>query len=346
MRIKYHVPEIVIFGAFLSACALIEPEPVTRTFASMGTRTSVTLPGRDADRIAEAEARTREVLGRLEAEMSVYRPDSAVSRLNRLAGSGPTEVPADTLRVLELSREYGRLTGGAFDVTVGPLVRLWRFGKDRPPSIPSDKALAEQRALVDYSKIRLEGRTAFLPQAGMSVDLGGIAKGYAVDQAWLECRGLGLRSFLIDLGGNIRVSGTPGNSTSWNVQIRNPFDTSSTLGTLNLEPGWAVASSGQYERYVVIEGRRYGHIIDPRTGYPAAGLAAVTVVAAEAAIADALSTSLFVLGPRAGAVVLKTTKAEAVFIPDKEPAELWVTPGIEKRLVVAGRGAVRRLPGW
>ncbi len=344
MRIKYYVPEILV--VCLSACALFEPDPVSRSFPSMGTRASVALPGRDADRIAEAEACTKGILSRLEAEMSTYRPDSAVSRLNRLAGDQPLEVPPDTFRVLELSREYGRLTGGAFDVTVGPVVRLWRFGKDRPPSIPSDKALTEQRALVDYAKIRLEGRTAFLPQAGMSVDLGGIAKGYAVDLAWEGCRGLGFQSFLIDLGGNIRVSGRPGSGTSWNVEIRNPFDTSSTLGRLNLESGWAVASSGQYERYIVIEGRRYGHIIDPRTGYPAAGLAAVTVIAADAAIADALSTGLFVLGPRAGVVVLKKTKAEAVFIPDKEPAELWVTPGVEERLVVSGRGVVRRLPGW
>lgn len=346
MRTEYSVLALLVFVCCLGGCAFFEPDPVTESFQSMGTRASVTLAGRDAARMPEARARAKEVLDRLEAEMSVYRLDSAISRLNRLAGTEPMEMPGDSLRLLELSREYGRLTGGAFDVTVGPVVSLWRFGKDRPPAIPSERELTRQRGLVGYAKVRLEGKTAFLPQPGMRVDLGGIAKGYAVDLAWEQVRKLGLAGFLIDLGGNVRVSGRPRRGKGWSIEIRNPFDTSSTLGRLDLQPGWAVATSGQYERFVVIDGRRYGHIIDPRTGYPAVGLAAVTVIADDATVADALSTGLFVLGPRAALPILKETKAEAIFIPEKEPAELWVTPGIEKRLVLTGRGTVGPLPGW
>jgi len=143
-----------------------------------------------------------------------------------------------------------------------------------------------------------------------------------VDLAWEQVRKLCLGCFFIDLGVNVRVSGRPSRGTGWSIEIRNPFDTSSTLGRLDLQSGWAVATSGQYERFVVIDGRRYGHIIDPRTGYPAVGLAAVTVIADDATMADALSTGLFVLGPRAALPILKETRAAAVFIPEKEPAEL------------------------
>ncbi len=336
----------LLFAACLSACSLFEPEPATAGFTTMGTRASVTVPGRDSGQIQQAEKCTKGVMNRLEAEMSVYRPDSALSRLNRLAGKEPSDMPPDTVRLLAIARDYGRLTGGAFDVTVGPLVQLWHFGKGRPPSVPSEEALAERRALVHYADIQLNGQTAFLPRTGMSVDLGGIAKGYAVDVAWEECRKAGLRSFLIDLGGNIRVSGEASRGIDWKVDVRNPFDTSTTLGRLDLGSGWAVASSGQYERFVEIEGRRYGHILDPRTGYPAAGLAGVTVIARDATTADALSTALFVLGPRDSVPVLRKTKAEALFIPDKEPVELWVTPGLEGRLIPSGKSRIRRLPGW
>jgi FAD:protein FMN transferase len=319
----------------LAGCALFDPAPASVSFETMGTQAVLTLAGPEARQLPEAERRVKEVMARLESELSVYQPDSAVSRLNRLAGIEPTEVPEATRRLLDLSRRYGDLTGGAFDVTVGPLLQLWRLGRQRPDSPPDESAIAETLALVDYRQIRLADRTAFLPHAGMSVDFGAIGKGHAVDAAWEECRRLGASNFMIDLGGNIRVAGQASRGTDWNIGIRNPFERNKTIAQVRISPGRAVATSGQYERFVEIEGRRYGHIIDPRTGYPASGLAAVTVLAPEAVTADALSTSLFVLDLEASLTVLQNAHAEALFIPDKEPLELWATPGLASHLVTS-----------
>jgi thiamine biosynthesis lipoprotein len=351
VRSVSHVPGargvVVVLAVLpLVSCSLFEPDPVAARFQSMGTEGTLTVAARDADRLPEAERTVQAVMTRLERELSVYRPDSAVSRLNERAGIEPLEVPPDTLRLLELSKHFGDLTGGAFDVTVGPALGLWRSGAGGLSALPSEQAIGERLALVDYRAIAIDHNRAFLPRRGMSVDLGGIGKGYAVDAAWEACRSLGLSRFMIDLGGNLRASGQPTKDAGWHVAIRNPFDRSASAARLEIPPGWAVATSGQYERFVEIQGRRYGHIIDPRSGYPASGLASVTILAADATTADALSTSLFVLGPKAGAPVLKKMKAAAMLIPEKDPLELWVTPGFEKRLLGSAGLVVRRLPGW
>jgi FAD:protein FMN transferase len=329
---------------WLSGCTLFEFEPVTVSFKVMGTQASLILVGGDSQRIDEAGRRFREVVDEVDAELSVYKPDSVISRLNREAGIKPVEVSPRTLRLLEVAKGYGERTGGAFDVTVGPVLDLWRLDRGHPASLPSEPDLRERLALVDYSRIELGDVSAFLPKQDMSIDLGGIGKGYAVDVAWRECRKQKLTNFMVDIGGNIRVSGEAARRQPWTISIRSPFEKSSTVASLAVPDGWAVASSGQYEQSVWIEGRKYGHIIDPRTGYPASGLAGVTVLAPDAMTADALSTSLFVLGPRQVPALLKETRAEAVFIPDKEPLEVWITQGIAGRLTVRDKGLIRQLP--
>ncbi len=330
----------------LPACALFAPEPASSSFETMGTRATLTVSGKEGDKLPAAVAETKRLMQALDAELSIYRPDSVISRLNAGAGVRPLEVPEHTRRLLELSRVYGELTSGAFDVTVGPVVDLWRPVKGRTPSLPSDEALKDALSRVGFRQIRVTGGSAFLAKPGMRVDLGGIGKGYAVDLAWRECRDLGASDFMFDLGGNIRVSGQAKPGLPWSIAIRDPFDRSANLAKIEMPDEWAVATSGQYERFIQIEGRRYGHIVDPRTGYPAAGVAGVTILAPNATIADALSTGLFVLGPKRSIPILKKTGAEAVFIPDKQPAELWVTPGIQGRLTVLEEAKVQVLPGW
>jgi FAD:protein FMN transferase len=334
---------VVLLSLLLPACSLFDPDPVSVTFQTMGTQATLTVAGSESDKLAEAEHRVREAMTRLDAELSVYQPESAVSRLNRLAGIEPVEMPGSAWRLLELSKQYGNATGGAFDVTIGPLLQVWRQGRGRSASVPSEQAIAEAVSLVDYRQIRLGDNAAFLPRRGMSVDFGAIGKGYAVDAAWEECRRSGASNFMVDLGGNLRVAGHPNRATTWTVAVRNPFDPTSTVARLRIESGRAVATSGQYERFVEAEGRRYGHIIDPRTGYPASGLAAVTVVAPDAVTADVLSTSLFVLGPQAGLPVLRQAGAEALLIPDKEPLELWSTPRLAPHLHTLGRTQINIL---
>ncbi len=329
-----------------AGCLLLEPDPVTVTFKTMGTKAALTLAGRESGQLVAASEQVKQLMRSLEEELSDYRSDSVVSRLNALAGVRPMDVPEHTRRLLELSRHYGEMTGGAFDVTVGPVVQLWRFKPGHPPSIPSEETLKERLALVDYRGIQVEGASALLRSKGMRVDFGGIGKGYAVDRAWEECRARGAVNFMFDLGGNIRVSGEAQHGLPWSVAIRNPFDTSSNLAKVAMPTGWAVATSGQYERYVEIEGHRYGHIIDPRTGFPVAGLASVTVFGPDATTTDALSTGLFVLGLKQSIPVLKKTRVETIFIPDKQPTQLWVTPGIRARLTLIDDVEVQVLPGY
>ncbi|HXK59462.1 MAG TPA: FAD:protein FMN transferase [Acidobacteriota bacterium] len=322
------------------------PDPVSVAFETMGTKAALTLGGRESDQLTAASARVKELMQSLNQELSDYLPDSVVSHLNAFAGIQPIEVPEHTRRLLELSQHYSDLTGGAFDVTVGPVVRLWRSARANRLSIPSEQTIKECLALVDYRRVEIKGRSAFLTKRGMRVDFGAIGKGYAVDRAWEECRALGITSFMFDLGGNIRVSGEAKPGMPWSIGIRDPFETESNLGKIEIPDGWAVATSGQYERFVEIEGRRYGHIIDPRTGFPASGLAGVTVLAPDATTTDALSTGLFILGPAESIPVIRKAQVEAVFIPDKQPTELWVTPGIQPRLTLFRDAKVRILPGW
>ena len=314
------------------ACLLHHSELPSRSFRSMGTMATVTLGAAYSDRIEPVTAHVRAIFDRLDREMSSYRPDSTISVLSKKAGVAPVAVSEDTYRVLSLGQHFGTLSGGAFDITVAPLVRLWGFnGAPVPTALPSEQAIRRRVKLVDYRRLVLRDDTAFLPVKGMAVDVGGIAKGYAVDRAYDYCLNSGTRDFLIDFSGNMRASGRPAWDESWQIGVRDPFDPSRIIGKIALHSGMALATSGSYERFVSIAGERFSHIIDPRTGYPVTGTASATVLCADATTADALSTSFFVAGLKgAGDLLKKVPSVEILIVPDRYPPELWVTPGFAK----------------
>lgn len=322
----------VLLALSAPACFLERTELSSRSFRSMGTVATVTVGNRYAGRIEPVTARVREIFDRLDREMSSYRRDSVISRLGDQSGVAPMAVPQDTCRVLNLSQHFGALSDGAFDVTVAPLVSLWGFnGAPAPDAIPSEQEIRERQKLVGYRRLVLRDGTAFLPVKGMAVDVGGIAKGYAVDRAYDDCLSQGIRDFLIDFSGNIRASGRPAWEEKWEVGVRDPLDRSRIIGKIALPGGMALATSGSYERFVNIANERFSHIIDPRTGYPVGGTASVTVLSADATAADALSTSFFVVGLKgAGELLKKVPSAELLIVPDKYPLELWLTPGFAK----------------
>jgi thiamine biosynthesis lipoprotein len=262
-----------------------------------------------------------ERLREIEDRMSVNREDTEAALVNRQAGIEPVTVHGDLLEVLERALYYAALSGGAFDPTVGPLVKLWGIGTDEP-RLPSPEEIDQVRSLVGWEDLRIDrsAGTAFLTRSGMSLDLGGIAKGYAADEAARIIRGAGIERALIDLGGNILILGQKKDGTPWRVGIQNPGgvrgEYAGILELSNHGETISMVTSGVYERYAEIDGRRYHHILSPREGRPAeTGLLSVTIIAPLSMDADTLSTAVFVLGYEAGKALVESLEdVEALFI--------------------------------
>jgi Membrane-associated lipoprotein involved in thiamine biosynthesis len=245
-------------------------------------------------------------------------PDSETSdvyQINQNAQVKPVKVSDDILAMLDRSNYFANLSEGAFDVTIGPIMDLWGF-KQTEHHLPSEKEIAEKLALVGYQRIVVdkEQKTVFLPEKGMELDLGGIAKGYATDMAVQRLRELGINSAIINAGGNVYALGSKPDGSPWRVGIQDPRNNNKIIAILRVE-NTAVVSSGDYERYFIIDGVRYHHIIDPSTGESARQLMSTTVLASSATDADVMSTTLFVLGSERGRELLqKFTNINAVFV--------------------------------
>ncbi|MGI6087487.1 MAG: FAD:protein FMN transferase [Kiritimatiellia bacterium] len=323
-----------------------------KTFLVMGTFFTVTLPADYADYLEPAGVLSANALYGLENQLSLFNSESDIGRLNRAAGGAPIPVSEETIAILRAAHRYGEISGGAFDITIPPLMKVWGLrGGPAPEHTPSPAALTEALQHVDFRRVEIGDQTARLASPGMQADLGGIAKGFAVDEVARIMLKNGLTNILINLGGNIRAQGYATPSAPWHVAIQNPFAEERVLGKLALRDGEAVATSGNYERFVTIGGRRYAHILDPRTGRPVEGMASVTIITTgpDAAMdADALSTTLFVMGYEQGAGFLATNFPDfaVLFVPARQPLELYATPAFATRFTPAPEYAnrVRLLP--
>lgn len=309
-----------------------EQPPVTEAWDAMGTFASLSVPRQDRQHLQRLAATVKEIFRELDETLSLYKPDSELSQLRGAAGRNAVPISDRTREILEIASRYVELSGGAFEPTLGPLVRLWGFNDGALPETPLDReTVASALRRVGYHRLVLTERTAYLEAPGMAVDLGGIAKGYAVDVAYARLLDMKAENGMINLGGNIRCWGLARGRKPWKVGVQDPFDRERLVGTIELTDGMAVASSGNYERFVTIDGKRYAHIIDPRSGYPVEGMAGVTVISRSAVEADAMSTALFVLGPREARPVLdRLPGCHALFIPDRRPTTILVTPGFKE----------------
>jgi thiamine biosynthesis lipoprotein len=302
-----------------------------RSILAMGTILTITVTGLDnveADRAIEAAIAE---VDRLENLLSTRKPESDLSKLNREAAKGWVIPSAETFRLLQMSLRYSRLTNGAFDVTAGPLVSLWGFHDRRDRRPPSSEELKRTRESVGYDKIEIDeqNKAVRFAVAGMEVDFDGIAKGYTVDKACEVLRNLGVKSGLVDLGGNIYAIGVPPGRDTWRIAVRNPRSNDS-VGTLRItEKG--VASSGQYVRYVEYENHKYGHIVDPRNGLPVEGVLGTTIVAPDGITADILSTATFVLGLEKAREIIRSEDVEGLLITDdgKGGMIIYVSEGLK-----------------
>jgi thiamine biosynthesis lipoprotein len=268
----------------------------------------------------------------IEEKMSTSKDDYDTTELlevNRNAGIRPVEVSPETFEVVERAREYSRLTDGAFDVTIYPLVELWGIGTESA-GVPPEEEIQERLALVDYRKVELdrEARTIYLPEEGMGLDVGAIAKGYAADEARRILREAGVDSALLDFGGNVLMVGRKPSGEAWKIGIQNPDEGRGRfLGILESGPR-AVVTSGDYERFFVQNDVRYHHILSSRTGYPARpGLSSVTIVAEDSIDADALATATYVMGAEKGLpFIAGLDGVEAAFVTQED--EVYMTEGM------------------
>jgi thiamine biosynthesis lipoprotein len=298
-------------------------------FRAMGSPCEVRLEGvAGAEEIARA-ARA-EVL-RLEAKYSRYRDDSLATRINRSAGDKDgVEVDEETARLLDYAHASWVQSDGLFDVTSGILRRAWNFGSG---TLPTQDAIDALLPLVGWDKLRWKAPRIVLPRAGMELDFGGYVKEYAADRAAEICRERGARHGLVDLGGDLALVGPHPDGTPWRVGIRDPRQRERALATLPL--GWgAVASSGDYERCMIVDGVRYGHVLDPRTGWPVRGLAAASVVASHCLVAGTLTTIAMLKG-EAGPQWLESNRAHCLYVTDagRVGGSLVASSGVRGRRV-------------
>ena len=282
----------------------------------MGTVVDITFWTNDDDGAAIAAKAAFEEFKRVDSLMSSWLPESAVAKINSSAGSKEVVVAQEVMDLIVRAQDAGKVSGGAFDVSVGAFRGLWKFDQDVDGSIPSEKDVRKRAKLVNYRKIRLnkKRRGVRLQRKGMRITLGGVAKGYAVDQAVAILRKAGFSNFILQAGGDLYASGQPG-ARSWRVGIRDPRGARSASFAVAEVKNRTFSTSGDYERSILVKGARYHHILDPATGNPADRSRSVTVLADDALTADIWSTALFVMGPVAGMKIVESREdMDAVFV--------------------------------
>lgn len=283
------------------------------SFEALGTTNAVIAYGDGAPGgLREARRRVLEI----HREMNAFSDDSDVSMVSQAAGMGPVRVSADTIAVLEEASRISEATGGAFDVTVRPASALWHFNEG-DVRIPSEDETARVRDLVSWRDVSVDerGLTAGLAHAGQSIDLGGIAKGFAADEVRRVLEDHGVADALINLGGNIVTMGSRPDAGPWMVGVQDPTAPTGRSAVSFPAHDKAVVTSGVNERFAIRDGVLYHHVLDPRTCRPAeTDLLSVTIVADSAMVADGLATAILVVGLVRGAAIARESGVDAVFV--------------------------------
>jgi thiamine biosynthesis lipoprotein len=269
-------------------------------FYAMGSDCAVHLYGGTAKDIERFAAAAEEEIGRIEARYSRYRSDSELARINKVAATGDViDIDAETAGLIAYAKACFAKSDGAFDITSGRLRAVWDFSVAR---LPDQRSIDAALPFIGLDNLVLANRRLHFLRPGMELDFGGLGKEYAADRAAEVCADLGVRHGFIDLGGDIRVIGPQPDGLPWRIGIRHPRDADRLAAEIALLNG-ALATSGDYERFIEVGGRRYCHILDPKTGWPAHGLSSVTVISDRCLVAGSLSTAAMLKG-HAGAAWL------------------------------------------
>lgn len=294
----------------------------------MDTLIGVTLYAKSKAAADEGFSLCQSLLSELDDRWSKEKSGSLVDRINR-AGTEPIELDADSENLFVSALAVSEMSGGAFDVTVAPLVDLWTAAEEKQ-ELPTEEKLSKALSFVGYENLTLSGNILAKTDQNTQIDLGGIGKGAAISILIARLSQMEFSGGLVSFGSNVAVFGKKPDGSPFRVAIRDPFDPNGRIGTLTLSEGDVLSVSGDYERYVEIDGVKYHHILDPKTGYPAdAGLSSAVVVARDGALADALSTALFCMGKEDSMKLYHASKCyfEAIFV-GKDGA-LSLTDGIK-----------------
>jgi FAD:protein FMN transferase len=304
----------------------------------MGTHlamTAYTTPTIDAAHVRSAFDAAAAEIRRIEAVMTTWRPDSELSKINDAAGVAPVAVGKETFDVIATSVHTSEISEGTFDITFESLHGLWKFDQDLDPHPPTDAQIKAKLPLLSYHHIHLdEGkRTVFLDTKGVRISLGGIAKGYAVDQAAKVLEGVGLTAFFVQAGGDLYTRGKKPDGSDWQAGVRDPRGPEGSFFAMLGVSDHAFSTAGDYERSYFANGKRYHHIIDPRTGYPATASRSVTIWAKTALEADALDDAVFILGPEKGLALVESQEGVGAVIVDSHD-KVWVSKRIEDKVQI------------
>ncbi|MFA7232025.1 MAG: FAD:protein FMN transferase [Victivallaceae bacterium] len=305
-----------------------EPKPeeiipkIERFYPSMSTITQATFYGKP-ELTAKAADKVQEVFSQIEDTCNIFDKNSEISKLNASAFDKPFKCSPLLWEVLLRSRKAYDISGGTFDITAKPLMTLWGFYQKRGDSLPSEAEIKEAMVKVGLNKVTFDdqNRTVKFTVPGMSFDLGGIAKGFAVEMAAEEVTKLGIIRGVINLGGNMYCfPQPPPGKEAYTVGVRNPLNKDGLCGVIEIKKK-SMATSGNYERYVTINGKQYTHIMNPKTGMPVEGMLAVTVLTAKAGDADYLSTAVFINGPEFAKKILPEFPNSSILVIRRSPRD-------------------------
>ena len=309
--------------------SLFAPKPYKETQFLMDTIVEITAYGPNAEQgVAAAFAEFQ----RLHTLTNNFDENSQLSKINQMAGKSKVLVDPDLMQIIAFSQEVSEKLGDSFDITVGPLTKLWGIGH-KGEYIPSQAEIDKVLPLVNYHLVQLDpaNHTVYLPKEGMSLDLGGIAKGYATDKAIEILKAKGITSALVNAGGDVRVIGNKPDGKPWRIGVQNPRQDDGISAKLALTQWDTMETSGDYQRFIMKDGIRYSHILNPRTGWQPREVASVTMVNNSSTYGDILSKPIFVLGVAKGLEILKQFPGTEVVIVTMD-GKIIVTPGLEGKI--------------
>jgi len=324
---------LALSSALLQGCSGANAEPLEETQFLLGTVCTIKLYDHQSE---EVMTKAFDRIKQIDDRMSANKEGTEVDAIALAAGKSYVKVSDDTFYVIQKGLEYCAKSGGVFDISIGPLVKLWGIGTDAA-RLPSQEEIDAKRSLVNYKDVLINtaDKSVMLKQEGMSLDLGGIAKGYAADEVKRVLKENGVEHAIINLGGNVIAMNSNVNGQPWNIGIQNPFETRGDIvGSISVTDK-TIVTSGIYERYLEVNGVRYHHILNPFTGYPMdSGLASVTVITDSSIDADAMTKNLFYSGVEKGLEYLKQNNPDVQAIFITKDKKVYVTDGLKGNISI------------